>query len=222
MDSLPYRSTKWTGSTWPGTAHPVTVQSFSGCVLGSWISPLAQDLCVTLGPRGIAAAQQGCSLCRACSVQSVSGYSIWETWPRQLAWHTTVLDIPAGSDTPPLSSAGAAALVPRLLGLGLHLCLSLTATAYLLEEILDCWRIPSPMALAEPLSLQQLVLGSSNLSQERFHDTEMQASYPTSLSMPYMPGKDWAALCQYYRWKVTMNGLNTGGISALNTKIVGF
>lgn len=98
---------------------------------------------MTLGPRGIAAAQQWCSLCRARSVQSVSGYSIWEIWPRQFAWHTAALDVPAGSDTPPLSSAGAAALVPRLLGAGLRLCLSLT---------LPHWRIPDPTALAEPLS----------------------------------------------------------------------
>lgn len=33
------------------------VQSFSGCVLGRWISPFAQEFCVTLGPRGTATAQ---------------------------------------------------------------------------------------------------------------------------------------------------------------------
>lgn len=82
MDSLAYRSTKQTRSTWLGNAHPVAVQSFSRCVLCRWISPFAQNLCVTLGPRGVAAAQQWCSLCRACSVLSVSGYSIWETCPK--------------------------------------------------------------------------------------------------------------------------------------------
>lgn len=82
------------------------------------------------------------------------------------------------------------------------------------------WRIPNPMALAEALSCWDP--GSSSLSQEGLHHTEMEASYPTSFSLPYMPGKDWAALCQCYRSTVTMNGLNIWGISPLNTKIIGF
>lgn len=62
----------------------------------------------------IGSQRNSCSTTLVFSVQSVSEYGIWETWPRQLAWHSTVLDFPAGSDTPPLSSARAAALVPRL------------------------------------------------------------------------------------------------------------
>lgn len=166
-------------STWLGSAHPVAVQRFSRCVLGIWISPFAQDLCVTLGPRGAAAAQQWGSLCRACSVQPVSGYSIWETWPRHLAWHTTVLDVPAGSATHLSAVLGLQLWYP-----GLQLCLSLTAT--LGDPQLDGFgRAPFLLSPRQ----QQLVSGVLSW----YSNGGILSNKP--FQMPYMPGKDWAALC---------------------------
>lgn len=64
------------------------VQSFSGCVLGRWISPF---VCETGSQRNsyhtaVVFSVQGV-LCIVC----LWVHSIWETWPRQLAWHAQSL-----------------------------------------------------------------------------------------------------------------------------------
>lgn len=174
---------------------------------------------MTLGPRGVTEAQQGCSLCRACSVQSVSGYSIWETWPRQLAWHTTVLDIPAGSDTSPLSgSCGTQAPWLRTAAPSVSncQCLSTGGDPPLLKDPQSHGFGRAPFCCSNLSQAAATCLRRGFIILKCRHPIQQAFPCPTCLGRIELPSASAVGK------KATMNGLNTGGISALNTEIAGF